>query len=301
MQTIQPEVASPVVACRENGPPAPRFSLILASCGRTFELERYFQSLAALSYRDFECIVVDQNPDDRLTSLLGRWGGKITIRHLRSAKGLSRARNVGLLEAEGEIIAFPDDDCWYTPGLLGKVAEFFAANLNYAILSVGVRDVTNRISGNRWVLNACDLSTANIFRTSVGYSLFLRRQAVHPLPFFDESLGVGAGTPFASGEDTDFVLGLLARGLKGRFNRHLTIHHARGDMFSGRPTGDRAYAYGCGMGRVIRNRRKFPLFPAFVTFDFARAGYSFLRGRFDAAALCTAHGRGICAGYLAPK
>ena len=39
--------------------------------------------------------------------------------------GLSRARNVGLKAVTGEIIAFPDDDCWYPDGLLQKVvAEF---------------------------------------------------------------------------------------------------------------------------------------------------------------------------------
>jgi len=236
-----------------------------------------------------------------LADLLRRWTARINIKHLRSSIGLSHARNVGLLRATGEFLAFPDDDCWYTPRLLPNVLDFFTKHPDYGVLSVGVRDSANTVSGNRWIRDACDLTTTNLFRTSVGYSLFLRRQAIAGFPQFDESLGVGAGTPFASGEDTDYVFRLLSSGLKGRFDRRLTIHHPRGDMFSGRADSDRAFSYGCGMGRVIRNREKFPLLPAFVAYDFARAAAGALCGRLDAAALCVAHGRGICFGYLAPK
>lgn len=285
----------------EGGRGAPKFSLILATSGRTVELDRFFHSLAAGRFTDFECIVVDQNADGRLDDLLHRWAARFALTRLRSPIGLSRARNAGLLQAAGGFLAFPDDDCWYTPRLLPKVAAFFEQNPDYGLLSVGVRDAANVVSGNRWIQDACDLTAANLFRTSVGYALFVRRQAVAELPRFDESLGVGAGTPFASGEDTDFAFRLLASGVKGRFDRRLTIHHPRGDMFSGRADRARAFNYGCGMGRVIRNRGKFPLLPAFVGYDFARAAAGAVCGRLGAAALCVAHGRGICSGYFAPN
>ncbi len=298
---LQVQIESPATPITVGASAAPKFSLIMATCGRAVELDRFFQSIARSPFRDFECIIADQNHDDRLASLIARWNDEIPIKHLRCSRGLSHARNVGLLNARGEILAFPDDDCWYAPGLLAKIADFFAANPGYALLSVGVRDEAGEISGNRWMSDACDLATANLFRTSVGYALFVRRKSLDGLPQFDESLGVGAGTPFASGEDTDYVFRLLAKGLKGRFDRSLTIHHPRGDMFSGRPTPERAFSYGCGMGRVIRKRDKFPLLPAFVAIDFIRAAYGLCCGKPGAAALCSAHGRGICAGYIAPK
>ena len=65
---------------------------------------------------------------------------------------------------------------------------------------------------------------------------------------FDESLGVGSGTRFASGEDTDYVFRLLERGLKGRFDRRLTVYHPRRDMLSGGANAARAYSYGAGWG-----------------------------------------------------
>jgi glycosyltransferase involved in cell wall biosynthesis len=279
----------------------PDISLILASLGRTEELPRFFASVEASGGGECECIVVDQNPDDRLQPILAAWKDRISITHLRSAPGLSHARNVGLAAATGEVLGFPDDDCRYSPYLLDEVKSFFAGNPRYALLSVGVRDETGTPSGNRWVRERCDLATANLFRTSVGMALFIRRDRVRGLFEFDESLGVGAGTPFASGEDTDYVFRLLEAGMKGRFDRRLTVYHPRRDMLSGGANAARAYSYGCGMGRVIRKQAKLPLLPAFMAYDLLRLVYSLLRGRPEPAKLCAVHGRGIFSGYMAAK
>ncbi|WP_414633410.1 glycosyltransferase family 2 protein [Acidisarcina polymorpha] len=118
---------------------------------------------------------------------------------------------------------------------------------------------------------------------------------------FDESLGVGAGTPFASGEDTDYVFRLLEAGVRGRFDRGLTVFHPRRDMMSSHADEVRAYSYGCGMGRVIRKRSKLPLLPAFLAFDLLRATFSLLCGRSDLASLCSSHGKGVLEGYLVSK
>ncbi len=80
-----------------------RFSLIVATLGRTAELQRLFESLERQTHRDFEVIVVDQNTDGRLLPILDAFATKLTIRRLTSIPGLSRARNVGLREATGEL------------------------------------------------------------------------------------------------------------------------------------------------------------------------------------------------------
>jgi Glycosyl transferase family 2 len=49
--------------------------------------------------------------DDRLDSALAQYRSLFPIVHLRSQKGLSRARNEALAFAQGEILCFPDDDC----------------------------------------------------------------------------------------------------------------------------------------------------------------------------------------------
>jgi glycosyltransferase involved in cell wall biosynthesis len=278
----------------------PMFSLILATRGRTTELHRFFAALVEEGPPDCECIVVDQNPDDRLEAVLLPWRESVTIRHVRSQPGLARARNIGLHHATGEVIAFPDDDCWYTPGLLREVAAFFVRHPGYSLLSVGVRDESGELSGNRWLQDHCDLNTTNLFRTSVGMALFVRRSRAMEGIRFDETLGVGAGTPFVSGEDTDYVFRLLQAGLRGRLDRTMTIYHPRRDMLSGQTSRSRAYGYGCGMGRVLRKQAKLPLLAAFVLFDLLRMLASLARCRLRPALLCAAHGSGVFAGFVAP-
>ena len=101
-----------------------RFSLILATVGRTEELERFLDSLLVQTHRDFEVVVVDQNKDERLLSVLEPYTEKLRLEHLRpGSRGASRARNEGLERASGELFAFPDDDCWYPPDLLARADE----------------------------------------------------------------------------------------------------------------------------------------------------------------------------------
>ena len=97
-----------------------KFSLLLATVGRTAELERFLSSLDAQTYRNFDLIVVDQNPDERLAALVQSYAGRFPVLCVKSTPGLSRARNAGLRYVSGDVIAFPDDDCWYPPDLLRK-------------------------------------------------------------------------------------------------------------------------------------------------------------------------------------
>ena len=105
-----------------------KISLVVPTINRVRELERLFRSLIA-QREDFEVIVVDQNPDDRLVPLVDSYRKHFPIEHLRaSQKGQSRARNIGLRHIQGDIFAFPDDDCVYSDGLLTAVSRLFQDN-----------------------------------------------------------------------------------------------------------------------------------------------------------------------------
>src|SRR5271167_276402 len=81
-----------------------KFSLILATVGRTSELRPFLEHLQEQSHKNFELIVVDQNADGRLLPLIEPCKSRFPVIHCRSAIGLSRARNVGLTLVSGDII-----------------------------------------------------------------------------------------------------------------------------------------------------------------------------------------------------
>jgi len=65
---------------------------------------------------------------------------------------------------------------------------------------------------------------------------------------FDESLGVGSGTPWGSGEETDYLLRALAAGFRLFYDPTLCVYHEQ-------PVRNNAalgFSYGMGMGRVLR-------------------------------------------------
>jgi glycosyltransferase involved in cell wall biosynthesis len=283
----------------------PRFSLIVATVDRTEEFAVLLQTLAAQEMRDFELIVADQNRDDRLIPLINDWaaqvaeqnikyGGCVTLKYLRCSPGLSRARNLALLQSSGEILAFPDDDCWYQPDTLQTVDQWFRRHQGYGILCLGSRDEQGRVSGNRWSSTECDLNSLNVFRTSATYGYFVLRTGTAKALWFDELLGPGANTRFGAGEDTDFLLQLMSCGVRGRFYPALHVGHPLKPYANA----ERAARYGGGWGRVLA-KHSLPLqCIGFTALDFARAALRSSRGDHQRASVLWAHGRGVIEAYF---
>lgn len=272
----------------------PTFSLIVPTLGRTEELRTLLASLCQQEPADLEVILVDQNDDERVTSLLEELRLPLSIRHLRQQqKNVSAARNAGIDAATGRILAFPDDDCWYPSGLLPKIAAWLEAHQEYAIMAVGALDEDGVSSGNRWPRPVCDIRSWNALRTTFCSSLFIAAPEQSRRTRFDEGL--------SRGEETDFVLRLLSAGLRGRYDRSLFIYHPRRDMLSGTVTRARAMSYGMGMGRLVRRHSLHLLWAGLLLYDFARAALVILRGQLHDAGFCFAHAKGLYAGFMSPE
>ncbi|MDB5729640.1 MAG: glycosyltransferase family 2 protein [Noviherbaspirillum sp.] len=202
----------------------PDISLILATVGRTDQLNRLFDSLASQTYANFEVIVVDQNNDDRVQPHLERakYLG-ISVKHMKHfPANLAAARNAGIEAALGEWIGFPDDDCWYDPSVLELVVKRFSR--------------TDKPGGVvvRWVeqaeqpLHAAKLSwkRSAAFRDVPvsSITLFCHRSLFKKIGGFDSRLGVGQW--FGAGEETDFVLRALRSGALLTYLPEAEVHHA---------------------------------------------------------------------------
>lgn len=224
-----------------------RFSLILCTVNRTEVVRDYFESLSRqLDAPSFEVILIDQNPDERLMPIVSDFKDRFPIRRYTAKPGLSRARNLGLSYAEGEIVAFPDDDCIYPELLLKNVSDYLRQEMVDGI-SMLVTDKQGRQSGTVMYRTARRITESNVWRCGVSISIFVKRKAVGNIRF-DEELGVGSGTVYGSGEETDFLLNLIHAGRHLDYCPHLVVNHP---VFVGPWTMKRGYLYGNGMGRVL--------------------------------------------------
>ncbi len=197
-------------------------SLVLATVGRTVELNRLFDTLAAQTFHDFEVIVVDQNADERLAPVVERARCLgLAVRHLRhSPPNLAAARNVGIAAASGRWLGFPDDDCWYE-----------ALTLERMLLRAAKRDAPQGVIA-RWVEQdpARPPGTLSWHRSSrfrdlpvSSITLFLRRELAQQIGGFDSRLGVGQW--FGAGEETDIVLRALRAGALLAYDPNVLVHH----------------------------------------------------------------------------
>jgi glycosyltransferase involved in cell wall biosynthesis len=199
-------------------------TLIVATLGRSCELERLLGSLEKQSYRSFEVIIVDQNEDDRLAFTLQSHPG-LRLRHLHSPRGLSRGRNVGLAHASGDIVAIPDDDCWYPENLLASVATWFDSHPEFSGVSGIKRAADDTPVGPRWPKRACEVFAKTLWQCGISSAVFMRRTLTDRVGLFDENIGVGAPTRYQSGEETDYLLRALECGLRIAYEPAISVHH----------------------------------------------------------------------------
>lgn len=99
----------------------PTVSVVIPTYNRRDLVERALQSVYGQTYRDFEIVVVDDGSTDETRAVLA---GEARVRYLfQKNRGPASARNLGIRQAQGELIAFLDsDDVWLPDFLSAQVA-----------------------------------------------------------------------------------------------------------------------------------------------------------------------------------
>ena len=110
----------------------PLVSVIIPTYNRGWVVQEAIDSVLDQDFRDYELIVVDDGSDDNTREILGAYGKAITVLQ-QSNRGVSAARNRGIAEAAGRLIAFLDSDDLWLPRKLTTQVKFFAENADAVI------------------------------------------------------------------------------------------------------------------------------------------------------------------------
>ncbi len=90
----------------------PSISVVVITRNRAEWLKDALDSLARQSRRPDEVVVVDNASEDHTGDIVRTFGDKLNVKYVYEAvRGIPRARNAGVRNATGDIIAFMDDDC----------------------------------------------------------------------------------------------------------------------------------------------------------------------------------------------
>jgi glycosyltransferase involved in cell wall biosynthesis len=108
----------------------PRVSVVVCSFNGERTLADTLAGVCALEYPDCEVIVVDDGSTDETAAIAARFGARVVSTENR---GLSSARNTGMSEATGEIVAYTDDDARPDPHWLVYLVTAFRAGHHAAV------------------------------------------------------------------------------------------------------------------------------------------------------------------------
>lgn len=202
--TIEPLIS--VVVCTHNG------QLTIREC---------LSGLLELEYKNFEVIVINDGSNDDTLGIIKEFPFKVVT---TAPIGLSRARNLGMELAEGEIVAYIDDDAYPDPQWLTYLANAFRKS-DYAAIGG-----PNLLPGDATLISECvdhtpgtpthvllsDLEAEHI----PGCNMAFRKEHLKRIRGFDPTFRT-------AGDDVDICWRLQDLGLKIGFCHAAQVWHHR--------------------------------------------------------------------------
>jgi GT2 family glycosyltransferase len=245
-------------------------SVVVTTCRNPVGTERCLRSILACDYTEFEVIIVENRRGSTSTRqmLAEQFADEPRVRYVEErVPGLSRARNAGLEIAEGELVAFTDDDVIVDPAWVQRCADAFDSSGDIACvtglilpleLETDSQLLLEQFGGfsrgfqrRTWRLPAARESHPLLPYTpgliGSGANTALRADIARTLGGFDTALG--AGTPAAAGEDLDLYIRLLQEGCVIAYEPSVIVWHthpAASSQFR-----RRVYRYGVGLAATI--------------------------------------------------
>jgi glycosyltransferase involved in cell wall biosynthesis len=205
-----------------------RVNVVIPCHNHAHYLGAAIESVLHQRYRDFEIIVADDGSTDSTREVVAGFGG--AVRYLRQAhRGLSAARNAGILAATGEFVGFLDADDLWLPDFLDVLVPVLESDHCLGAVYCGSQFIDSR--GARLSQTITRTFPATQFRSLLTAGEFfppsavvVRRSAFQDTGIFDESL--------SASEDWDMWLRIAARHPFAGVPRILALYRMHGDNMS---------------------------------------------------------------------
>ena len=260
--------------------------LIVATVGREKELSLFLASVRDQAPVRARVIIVDQNHDDRIVFVLEQEPGSPEVVRLNASGGVSQARSSGLTLATAPIVAWPDDDCSYPPGLLPYVVVAFDSDPKLDVLVGRIEDPSGDVGLLAVPTRGIILDSRSLWRYPSAPTFFARRRAAERVGDWSTSFGPGGNSSWDAGEDTDWLIRAVREGLRVRFDPAVTVLHKNPFTRGSTEARKRARRYGQCTSAVALTHGYGLRFVAWLVVRAAGgAAISFATGRFSRAAI----------------
>lgn len=212
----------------------PAMSVVISTLDRPAKLRRTLNALAGVerpSRSTIEVLVVDNGPSRETKAVVDEFRDSDGPRFrylVEGHGGTARARNLGIRESGGSLVAFIDDDCMVTPSWPRALFEEFSSDLRPDIVGgrVELHDSRDAPVAVRTARERQLCEWTNIFASIVGCNFCVRRPVLAQLGTFDERLG--PGTPLKAAEDSDLLYRAHKADLRVLYSPRPLLYHDHG-------------------------------------------------------------------------
>ena len=189
----------------------PEVSIVICTRNRGASAIATIESALANTHPNFEVMLVDQSTNDRTKAAINPF---LSLPHFRyvptDTVGAGSARQIGLQEARGEVVAYTDDDCTVTPDWLSGLSAIFQQNERVAIVCCRVDPAP--YDQTKGYVPCYEIKKNRTLRTmrdcfhglGLGAGMAVRRRILLSIGGFDRNLG--PGSVFRAGEDHDIFI-----------------------------------------------------------------------------------------------
>jgi glucosyl-dolichyl phosphate glucuronosyltransferase len=216
-------------------------SVIICTHNRCQSLKKVLNDLEHLVIPEglkWEVVIVDNHSNDNTKNIINEFQKKdsIPLKYIfEERKGKSYALNTGLREADGEIMAFTDDDVQVHPQWLEQLIEIFK---KFECLGIGGKIIPTWTSDKpQWLIEEgpyklmtvivkYDLGKepCEIMTPPWGANMAFKRIAFDQYGFFRTDLGPNP-VNLVRGEDSEFCMRLIRGGEKIIYAPEVIVYH----------------------------------------------------------------------------
>jgi GT2 family glycosyltransferase len=214
-------------------------SVIICTRDRPEALARCLTALMAQTSQAGQIVVVDNSSHRSAEAVTAQFSGIDYVHEPR--RGLSVARNAGILASKGAVIAFTDDDVEPSPSWATEIVRAFASAAVDAVTGLvlparldtpaqcyfqfkmgGFGSECVPLIFDRRFLDETKAMGAQVWRIGAGANMAFRRSVFERVGLFDERLGAGAS---GCSEDSELWYRLIAAGGACLFEPRAVVEH----------------------------------------------------------------------------
>lgn len=215
----------------------------------SYILEKTLSNILENVFEHMEIIIVDQNEDRRMESVVKRCAEKNTrcsVSYISSNElGLSRGRNRGFKQTAGTWVLFFDDDAFLENQTFEQCVTYLKEYQDKEQVLYGrVKAIE---TGKNYLSRAVATRRLHVlnFDSVCSIGLIFNRKVLEKAGLFDEQFGVGAH--YGAGEESDLILRIKAKNIPIIFLPSFIVYHAQAT-----PDPEKSFKYGFGIGAVYR-------------------------------------------------